>query len=648
MANLFSIGKSGLMAYQNAISVTGNNVANASTPGYSKQQTQFEALATKGRGEGIDVKAIVRSHDDFVNREIRNSISNYQKLATFYQYSSQLDTYLGSESTSISVGFDNFNEALHAVIDDPSSMTNRQMLINAMSDLSSRFNGLSDQIDLQYAQLKDNLSGSVSQVNELSKEIARLNNLLGVSTAENLQLLDQRDELLKELSTLLPISTIEDKNGAVDVYVGSGDVLVLGSKATELTMVEDAFDPRKNAMAIKSDYSTVLIRGGIDGGIIGGLLEYRDNMLAVSELDVNRLAVAFSDYINENHQQGINLQGNLGDFLLKDVNEPQFKANRVAVEKNNLGNLSMQIGIKDPNLLKTTEYTLTFTSATDYIINRVSDGTTASSGTLYGVPSTISLDGFDVEFTAGGASSGDRFLLRPLSTGSRNMKLNIKDPELLAFAAPIRAQRSNLNAGSAKLDFTKVTDINNPCFATVGQLAPPLRVEFLTGNSIQLVNATTSAVIEGPIAYNPRTGTDLFPTSGSFDPGYQLHLVGAGVAGDSFTVDYNYGAVGDSRNASEISGFYTGKLIGNSTRTVSEEYNRSINQVASKTHAIDVGRESAEAVMEQAQSHRDSIAGVNMDEEAADLMRFQQSYQASAQLISVADSLLNTLMDLLH
>ena len=213
------------------------------------------------------------------------------------------------------------------------------------------------------------------------------------------------------------------------------------------------------------------------------------------------------------------------------------------------------------------------------------------------------------------------------------------------MASPVRTDALLANTGSGQISAGVVVDTTTPEFTTTaGQLTPPLRIEFLSASSYQVVNSTTSAVIEGPIAFTPGNTNTVFPTPGSYDPGYRIDLSGSPAAGDVFTVDYNTGGVGDNRNALLLAGIQNAKILNNGATSLQGNYSALIANVGSKTHQADIGQEAGKVLLAQAQDRRDSISAVNLDEEAANLLRFEQAYQAAAQIVSIARSVFNELM----
>ncbi len=645
-ANLFGIGKSSLVAYQKALNNTGNNIANVYTEGYNRKTVMLSTVGKNGLG-GVEVSGIQRAYAANLNTELRNGISNYHKMSSYYDYAVQMDDLLGDEKTNISGGLNQYFSALHNTTTDPTSITARQVFLSNAQTLVDRFHHLSNKMDSQYLELNIELSNTVNEVNTLSENIASINRMLGGNFAGDLDLLDRRDQLMKELSEYVSFNTLDKDDGQVDIYLSSGDTLVMGGRASELTVINSSENPRNVDLAMKSGSSTVSLGNRINGGKIGGLLDYRKNFLDPAEQDLNRLALVITESVNTQHQEGMDLNDNLGKLLFSDVNQSNLTSSRVISTLNNSGSGTFTVTIDDATDLEVSDYQLTFTSPTDYQLTRISDLTTVSSGSIGGFPEQLSVDGFTLSIDSGAFTTGDRFLVSPTRSASHQMELLIHNPVEVALASPVAITGDDTNKGSGAATLEGITDIDNGSFATPGQLLPPVRIEFLSTTSYQIVNDTTSAVIEGPITYDPVNGASVFPTPGSYDPGYQVTLSGNPDPGDIFYAKYNAGAEGDARNAIAMTDLQFSKIMNGGKSNIFDSYNVLTGTTSSKTHFSDLSQQASSALIEQAQSRRDSISGVNMDEEAANLLQYQQAYQASAQIIAIANSLFDSLISII-
>jgi flagellar hook-associated protein 1 FlgK len=640
---LTAIGLSGATAYQSALTVIGNNLANMSDPNYTRRIPQFSERAY---GSGVSHDSTDRMYSDYLTTDLRSSVSQFHQYDAYYELASGLDSYLGNASSSVGVALNNFFSELQNLNASPSSMVSRQGFINESNSLVSRFQNMQQQLTGQRNDINQEISASVQQVNSLTQQIAALNTDLTGNTQDP-TLLDQRDGLLKELSQYLPVSTRANTDGSMDVYFSNGMPLVVAGNASTVSAVKNPQDPSSLTLALSSKFSTTLLGDKFNGGSIGGLFQYQNDVLKPAAMSLNRLSLVTADAMNRQHQSGVNLNNQLGGNFFSDINSPQLMSNRVIANSNNTGSGTFSVMINDSSALYASDYQLTFSSPTDYTLVRNSDGQTLSSGTLSSYPATITADGYSVNISGGSFNAGDRYRISPTATAIDNMSVVVKNPMDIALAAPIRTSSSISNQGSGTIQFQGVTDINNASFSTPGSLSPPLTIEFLSETSYQIVNADTSAVIEGPIAYVPNTEQMIFPTPGSYEPGYRIQISGSPKQGDNFSIGFNNNSQGDNQNGLQIQALQIKKIIQNGNSSLSESYGTLSGQVASKTNHAKAAAVSSETVMQQAEGRRSNYSGVNQQEELATMMFYLKAFEANAKMISVADSMFSSMIDLM-
>jgi flagellar hook-associated protein 1 FlgK len=257
-------------------------------------------------------------------------------------------------------------------------------------------------------------------------------------------------------------------------------------------------------------------------------------------------------------------------------------------------------------------------------------------------------DGFSLEIGVA-PSNGDAYYIRPTRAGATDIQMMLVNNRQIAAAAPIRSLTANANTGTGEISAGLVTDINNAAFqTTAGQLTPPVLVRFTNGSSYDVYDNTNPAspvLLEAGIAYNPATGGEVFPTPGGLDYGYSVKIDGAPAAGDEFSTEYNTEGIGDNRNALLLTATASNKLMANGTTSITDSYSSLVADVGSGTKQAELNSLAQKRVLDQVISTRASISGVNLDEEAANLIRFQQAYQAAAQVVTVANSLFDTLLN---
>lgn len=637
---ILTIGSAGIMSYQNALNVTGQNIENAYTDGYSRKVVNFSELGTGG----VDISEIKRMYNEHATRELRSNVSTNSHFATYSEYAKYLGDYFYNDNSSLEQGIQKFYDALNGVINSPASITSRQVFLDQTGSLVDRFQDLSKTINEQFDQINLEVNSNINMVNQLANSIADYNKQIQATAGSDPSLFDARDAVLKQLSEYISTQTYQHSDGTIDVYIGNKDSLVYGANARQLTTVVNQTDAGKLDLALVTEYNTAPIESKIFGGTLGGLMSFRSEVLEPAQNELDRIAITMSDIVNQQHKQGLDLNNSYGNNFFNDVNSSYAIGSRVFESINNSGSGAFTVSITDVQQLQASDYKLSFTSATDYELVRNSDGVQVSSGTISGFPEQISVDGFQLNITSGSFTAGDYFRVSPTHNGSKDFNTNITNVSDIAIASPLRISSENNNSGTGSIELGAITDITNASFATPNQLSPPIKIEFLSTTSYQLVNADTSAVIEGPIAYDPTTKNSVFPTPGSFEPGYQVTLSGSIDANDVFNISFNDNAPGDNRNALLLANLQTDKIMQGGTISIENNYNRYTSKLASTAHNAELSSQASNVLLEQSQARRDALSGVNLDEEAANLLRFQQAYQASAQLVSLSTTLFETLI----
>jgi flagellar hook-associated protein 1 FlgK len=246
----------------------------------------------------------------------------------------------------------------------------------------------------------------------------------------------------------------------------------------------------------------------------------------------------------------------------------------------------------------------------------------------------------------GGAAAGDNYVIRPTRPGAAGLEVAITSTRDIAAAAPVRTEVSAANTGTGAISAGVVTDIDNAAFqATPGQLTPPVLIRFTSAATYDVLDAGTMGVIDSG-TYDPAQGEDIFPTENlAVDYGYRVRITGNPAAGDEFTVDFNTGGVGDNRNALLLGSLQNEMTLNGGTTTFTGAYGQLVADVGIKTKQGEISSVAQGRLLQQAEGAREAVSGVNLDEEAANMVRFQQAYQAAAQVIAAADQVFQTLID---
>jgi len=645
-SGLLGIGSSALLSNQRALDTIGHNVANVNTPGYSRQNVELGARQPQGigngfLGNGVDVTTVLRGYDQFITDELRTSTTGYVEQDTLASLSGQLDNLLANESSGLSSALGSFFDAVQGAADDPASSTSRQVLLSEAQSMVTRLQGLDDRMEDGRRGLASQMAGKVQEVNQIASSIADVNEQIAGARSKTggqppNDLLDKRDQLVLDLSAIVSVSTTSRDDGALNVFMGNGQALVLGFDQNTLELQTNIEDPGQYELAISSGgTSTVVITDLIKGGELGGMLIYRDQVLDPALNELGRIAIELGSFMNQQHQQGISLDGLPGKELFS-VASPQ-----VISAAANSG--SIVVAFDDVGQLTADDYHLRF-DGSSWALSRAGSGQAVPmSGTGTAVDPFVA-EGLSM--TVGpGAAAGDNYDIRPTRDGARNINVLIRDPGELALGAPVRTSAALTNAGTGAISAGVVTDINNLAFQSpAGQLSPAVQIRFTSSTAYEVIDQGTLAVIDSG-SYDPATGADIFPTQNlGIDYGYQVRITGNPSSGDNFDVGYNSTGTGDNRNALLMAGMQTDRLMNGGASSFNDAYGEMIAGVGNMARGARISSEVQQQVLEQSKAERSSVAGVNLDEEAADLVRFQQAYQAAARIISVADEIFQTLI----
>lgn len=646
-SGMLDIGSSALLSYQRTLDTIGHNVANVNTPGYSRQRVELAARPGQGygfgfMGAGVDVTTITRSYNQFLVDGIRESSSAYHEQDTLATLAGNLDNLLADDRSGLSPVLSDFFAAVQGVANDPTSTAARQVMLSEAQTLASRFAELSDWMENSHDDLAGRMTAKTQEINQLAEGIASVNRqIIEVSSGASGQppndLLDARDQLVMDLSKLVSLTTTTQEDGALNVFVGSGQSLVLGVRSSTMGVQQAINDPGQIDITIgAAGQPPVIVTDLVSGGELGGLLDYRGRVLEPAMDGLGRIAVELGTFMNDQHRAGVTLNGLPGQDLFT-VASPQ-----VVADVANSGSIS--VAFDDVSQLTADNYRLRFDGSSWSLARADSGQNVALSGTGT-VADPFVAEG--VRITVGaGAAAGDAYTIRPVRDGAAAFGVSVTDPRDLALAAPVTTAASVANTGTGQISPGTVTDISNPAFQSPpGTLSPNVLIRFTGPTAYEVIDQSTSGVIDTGV-YNPATGTDVFPTANlGIDYGYQVRITGNPAAGDEFTVSYNSSGVGDNRNALLMADLQINRLMNGGSASFNDAYGEMVAEVGVRTRQAQVGSDVQQRVLEQNEAAWSAESGVNLDEEAADLVRFQQAYQAAAQIISVADQLFDTLIN---
>ncbi len=690
MADLLNIGLSGLAASKTQLTITGHNITNVNTPGYTRQDamqaTRLAQFSGAGYiGAGTTLVDVRRSYSEFLTQQLRSSTALASDVAAYKTQIDQLDAMLAGSTTGITPSLQKFFSAMQTAAEDPANIPARQLVLAEAEGLARRFNTLYDRLYAQNDTINKQMGTVTDQINRLAGSVGSLNEAIAVAAANGKQpndLLDQRDEAIRQLSEYIGVTVVPQDDSSFNLFIGTGQPLVVGSTVNRLEVVTGRGDPNRMEVDFVSGNSRQAVTTQLTGGELGGLIRYREEVLDSSLNALGRMALVINEEVNQQLGQGLDLKGNVGTALFNDMNTAQLMGLRVQPFSTNTSNVSGALRITEASYLTASDYRLEVTS-TGYSARRLSDGAAITVSPLLNADGTPALDadgnqmlrftdaaGRDQGFAlslSGTAAVGERFLLQPTRRGAADIRSVLDQPDQLAFAAPVRAEANLQNLGNAAITQPNLIAGPSPIDVNALQAAVPTGTSLtatVTGNSYTLslpagwnfANADGSPLLDSN--GDPAAPTLTVGTSNTFRiqrDGYtfELTLSGRPANGDTYSLSFNTNGVSDNRNALKLVDLQSKQTVGvdpNVTGIATgssfiDAYGDLVERVGTLTAQARLDSEATGAILKQATDNRDSLSAVNLDEEAANLIKFEQYYNASAQVIQVARSLFDTLLN---
>ena len=656
--SMFYTGLSGLKAAQAALLTTGNNTANVNTPGYSRQSAQ---IASSGGvpgpgvgvfGSGAKVTDVTRSYDQYLSSQLNQAQSLNQSLSTYYTQISQIDNLLVNQTAGLAPQMQTLFTNVQAVANSPADPAARLQLISSSQALANQFRSMDQYLSSLNTGVNDQISGSVDQINTYADQIANLNKqIFMLSNAAGDQapndLLDQRDQLVNELGKLVGTKLVVQDGGQYNVFIGNGQTLVLGDKATRLAAVGSASDPGRTTVAVvnAAGNAVQLQESDISGGSLGGLLQFRNETLTTAQNSLGRIAIALADTFNAQQKLGIDLNGVLGTDFFSQASPGVISNSR------NTGTLVLTPSFSNTNQLTTSDYRLDVTAGPAYTVTRLSDNQNMplAAGFPGATPpaNTTTFDGVTLTLASGVAVVGDSFLIKPTRTGARDLTVLVSDPAEVAAASPIITGNTSGNKGSGAISAGTV-NVNYPATPLAANVTLTYDGATNRFSGFPVGAAVTVTLQNGsPDPVSPyAAGIPVTYAAGAkmtFD-GITVSISGTPSNGDNFTIAKNTGGVSDGSNALLLGALQNKKTIGNNTASFNDAYAQLVSTVGNKTRQIQIANTAQTSLATQIRSAQQSVSGVNQDEETANLLMFQQMYQANAKVIQTATTMFDAVL----
>lgn len=634
--DLLNIARTGVLASQSQLGVTSNNIANANTAGYHRQVATQSTLESQRfgnsfHGTGTYVDDVKRIYNDYAARELRIGQTTLSGAEASYGKLSELDQLFSQIGKMVPQSLNSLFTGLNSLADLPADLGIRSSTLNDAKQLANSLNQMQSSLNGQLTQTNDQITGMTKRINEISKELANLNLELMKSPNQDAILLDKQDALVQELSQYAQVNVIPQDNGAKSIMLGGSVMLVSGEIA--MTMDTKTGNPFPNELQLMSSIGSQSVSADPSklGGQLGALFEYRDQTLIPASHELDQLALGIADNFNKMQQQGLDLNGQVGANIFRDINDPLMSLGRVGGYSNNTGNATLGVNIDDTRLLTGGSYELSFTAPASYELRDTETGgitpLTLNGSTLEGGA------GFSINIKAGAMASGDRFAIRPTAGAANGITVEMTDPKGIAAASP-KITADAANSGNTQVKLTQITNRSAANFPITGsELTIQLDTTAIPPTYEAFDASGTSLGAAAP--YTP-------PSISAFGFTFEVDSTAA-ASNDRFTFNLAF-AEGDNSNAVAMAKLSESKVMNGGKSTLADVFENTKIDIGSKTKAAEVRVGSAEAIYQQAYARVESESGVNLDEEAANLMRFQQAYQASARIMTTAQQIFDTLL----
>lgn len=699
--DMLSIGVSGLHAAQLGMQVTQNNIANANTAGYNRQYLlQSSAIPVASGsgffGSGASVDTVMRSYDKYLTQEVFAAQSRASAADAQVSQLSQVDNMLGDSTTGLSSALSSFFTAVQQVAANPSLISARQTMLSSSDALTNRFNTMAQRLSEVYDSVNSQITSEATSINSYASQLADVNATIAHATASSQQipndLLDERDQLVSELSKHIQVSAVVDSTGAYNVFIGNGQQLVIGSVANRVVPMASSADPQRVVIGLQGPSGSVqeLPENLIQGGTLGGLVSFRSGSLDGEVNSLGVLAASVALTFNAQHALGQDLNGANATSAVSagfqsnyfQINQPTVTATSATVS--NPANISVSFLAPSVNAssgnfytkLTGSDYTLQF-DGTNYSMTRATDGTVWTDTSLAGLNTKIVNEGIAVDLPPSGVApvAGVSYFIQPTSQAALNIKVNSTvdvDPRKIAVAAPVATTLGAKNTGSLSVTQGQVStgySLSNvaaasgatpavPTFKysassqqfTVSVGANPVSVQArYTDGSSQIISipASGSATINWSNAGATLSGIDYDATVSAgvvTAKGISVDIAGTPGNGDTFTIGANLNGQSDSRNVVKMAALQVQSTTQNGKATFQDYYASLVGKVGAQTQLAKNTSTSQATLLKQSQSARDSVSGVNLDEEAASLIKYQQAYQAAAKALDIASKMFDAIL----
>ena len=651
MSSLLAIGKTGLFAAQAALSTTGHNITNANVAGFSRQgvvQATNSSLdiGVGFMGTGTQIAQIKRYSDDFLNNQVRTAQASTSGLEAYASQIKQIDNLLADTTSGLSPAMQDFFKGVQDMAANGASVPSRQAMLSSSETLATRFQALDARLGEIRSGVNAEIETSVTAINTYAGQIAKLNEQIGnFATTEQRapnDLLDQRDQLVLELNKYVKATVRPGDNNSLTVSIGSGQPLVVGQDAFQLAAVTSPTDMSRLEVGYRtSNKVTILPDGALTGGQLGGVLEFRSTTLDTAQSALGKVAIGMAFEFNRQHELGVDQNGKPGQPFFAEAAAFVGKS----VNSSPLSESELTAKVVDPAKLTDNDFEVRFEKGS-YNVMRLSDNSKVASVTP-DATGAASLTYGGVEFSFKKTPrEGDTFVVRPTVNGAADFKVLANNVSQIAAGAPIATSMPLANTGTGKISEGKV---DKNFLGTPPDLPVTLKYNKDTG----ILDGFPAGAMVTVTDSKGKTGDPIAADSVKFENGstysfngVSVTLTGAPNTGDEFTIAANSGGIGDTRNIAALGQLQTKNIFNNGTATLQSSYAQMVSTVGNKAREVQVNAAAGNALLQQSHAAALDVSGVNLDEEATNLIKYQQAYQAASKVMQIAGTIFDSLLSI--
>lgn len=666
--NLLTIGTSGVLTSNGLLTTTSNNISNVNTKGYVRQRTEYDSSTL---GLGVGQGTTERLINEFTLKQLFRDTASAGFTAQFQQEANRVDSLFSNTANSIATGMSDLFKQMQTANNDPANTSSRLLVIGSAQTLVNKFGTLSSLVLEQRTYVNQQMDIYVSESNSLLTEIANLNkSIAGYGNALGspmpLDLLDKRDQAIRQLSSLMEVNTLKADNGEMLLFTSTGLALVMEQGKYNVFSAKGDPDPDRKKLILQYE-NNANIQFDIDnarvGGKIGGLLQFRNELLEPTQNRLGQIALAIGDAFNTQNRLGMDANGQLG----RDIFTTGSYQGLPLSTNTGTGGVTVSVDPGRGKELPPNEFKFTFVAPSSFRLEALDNNGAAIAGsditvnaaaltTLNASTSggnfyhglSIKLDKPIADF-----NNGDTFILKPLANAATSLQLATTRPEDIALASPVRGDFTTTNLGNGRVDNIKVTNTGTGSqFAAPASInGAPFTLTYTAANQFELRDASNTLLASPNFGAPPFNNVMAKASLSAY--GFDFSITGIPRVGDTFTVKFNDGGFRDNRNGLQMANLQNTDLVrktavatalADNTSSLNEAYASMVGFVGDKTSQGRIAAASAQSLLAQTESWYESTSGVNLDEEAANLIRFQQSYAAAAKIISASQTIFDTLL----